>query len=313
MPSACLIEKGFSVKPKHQGGYVSAHAELCERTLVTLLRALGPWKTCMYLIGGLVPRYLITPPSDAATPPHAGTTDVDIVLDLSLLASIRAYRTLEQNLKRLDFMRGINEEGRAQHHSWRKPIDDVVTIVVDLLCDTGMEHDARIVKLPSERQLSALQIPGAHLAIADHVDVPLTAALLDDRGVVTETIRVANIVPFIVLKALAFQDRLEEKDAYDLVYCLRYYLAGPASVAAAFAHAMETVPNETLFREAVEILRQHFSTDGHIPGYRKDGPTHYARFHADPGRSDLDARNRRDAAATVDAFLRHLSLLRAEF
>ena len=73
-----------------------------------------------------------------------------------------------------------------------------------MLCDTEAEQDVRIVKLPRERRLAALRIPGAHLVVADHVEISLTAELLDDRGVVTETIRIANIVPFVVLKALDF-------------------------------------------------------------------------------------------------------------
>lgn len=47
------------MKPRHQGGYDPAHTDYCERILVTLLRGLGPWKESVYLIGGLVPRYLI--------------------------------------------------------------------------------------------------------------------------------------------------------------------------------------------------------------------------------------------------------------
>ncbi len=301
------------MKPKHQGGYTAYHAQLCERTLVTLLRGLGPWKTGIYLIGGLVPRYLISPSNDTDAPPtHAGTTDVDIVLDLSVLASVNAYHTLEQNLKNLGFVRGSNEEGQAQHHSWRKPVTDAITIVVDLLCDSEAARDARIIKLPRERRLSALSIPGAHLVAVDPVEVSLTAELLDDLGVVTEVIRIANIVPFVVLKALAFKDRLEEKDAYDLVYCLRYYRKGPESVAEAFALATHRLPDEPLVAQAVKILRDHFATDERTPGMRKDGPTSYARFCTDPGRSDLDARNRRDAVATVEAFLTHLARLKSK-
>jgi hypothetical protein len=105
------------VKPKHQGGYTALHAELCERTLVTLLRGLGPWKAGVYLAGGLVPRYLIARQSEGhhGPPPHAGTTDVALVLDLQVLAGVEAYRRLEQNLKGLGFVRGTNEEGRVQH------------------------------------------------------------------------------------------------------------------------------------------------------------------------------------------------------
>lgn len=158
------------MKPKHQGGYVSAHAELCERTLVTLLRGLGPWKESIYLIGGLVPRYLIPSPVAEATP-HAGTTDVDIVLDLNLLASVQAYRTLEQNLKGLGFVRGTNEEGQRQHHSWRKPIDAVVTIIVDLLCDTGSEQDRLPVTGRTGRHIMPASWPISHGAIS----MPATA------------------------------------------------------------------------------------------------------------------------------------------
>ena len=49
------------MKPKHQGGYTT----LCERTLVTLLRGLRPWKQGIYVIEGLVPRYLIPTALDA--------------------------------------------------------------------------------------------------------------------------------------------------------------------------------------------------------------------------------------------------------
>ena len=120
------------MKPKHQGGYTSEHADLCERTLLTLIRGLGPWKKSIYLVGGLVPRYIIHPPSGAGDhPSHAGTTDVDVFLDLNVLASTGAYRTLERNLKALGFVRGTNEDGKAQHHSWRKPYTSTITIVVD--------------------------------------------------------------------------------------------------------------------------------------------------------------------------------------
>lgn len=123
------------LKPGHEGGYTSDHADLCERTLVTLLRGLGPYKQGVYVIGGLVPRYLI-PRGPGAGPPHAGTTDVDLVLDLSVLATIEAYRRLEQNLKAMGFERGRNDEGQAQHHSWRKRVSDRVTIVVDPCAST---------------------------------------------------------------------------------------------------------------------------------------------------------------------------------
>ena len=62
-------------KPQTRAGYTLSQTVTCERTLVTLLRGLGPWKESVYLVGGLAPRYL----APGAEPPHAGTLDVDVV------------------------------------------------------------------------------------------------------------------------------------------------------------------------------------------------------------------------------------------
>lgn len=72
-------------KPATLDGYTDEHTLDCERVLVTLLRGLGPWKDSVFLIGGLTPRYLVKarPPD---VPAHAGTQDVDIVIDLQILA-----------------------------------------------------------------------------------------------------------------------------------------------------------------------------------------------------------------------------------
>jgi hypothetical protein len=51
-------------------------------------------------VGGLTPRYFVDakPP---LVPAHAGTRDVDVVIDLQILADTEAYHTLEENLKRM--------------------------------------------------------------------------------------------------------------------------------------------------------------------------------------------------------------------
>ncbi len=57
---------------------------------------------------------------------------------------------------------------------------------------------------------------------------------------------------------------------------------------------------------ALEILRARFASDERTPGARKDGPVSYARFLADPGRRDLDARHRQDATGVAGLFPRAL-------
>ena len=291
------------LKPRHEGGYTPEHAELCERTLVTLLRGLGPYKDGVYVIGGLVPRYLIPRGPGADPPPHAGTTDVDLVLDLGVLTSVEAYRRLEENLRTMGFERGRNDEGQAQHHSWRKRIGDKVTIVVDLLCDAPGGTGVRITDLPGEKRLKALGIPGGHLAVEDHIVRELTAERLDEGGVTTETVRIAGVVPFVVLKTLAYEDRAEPKDAYDLIYVLMHYGDGPAAVAAAFRERLARPSPDPLIGRAVEVLRSHFATDATTAGHRKDGPADYARFLTNPGQPDRDPLRRRNAAAVVEQLL----------
>ncbi|MGH2588350.1 MAG: antitoxin, partial [Dehalococcoidia bacterium] len=100
-----------------------------------------------------------------------------------------------------------------------------------------------------------------------------------------------------------YEERFEEKDAYDLVYCLMYYHSGPFDVATEFAERCTRWPDEALLPRVLEILRARFVGDDRTPGTRKDGPVSYARFLADPGRPDLDARRRQDAAAVVEQFL----------
>lgn len=97
-------------------GYTEQYTVDCERVLVTFLRGIGPWKESVFLVGGLTPRYLVTarPP---AVPAHAGTLDVDIVIDLQILTNTEAYSTLEDNLKRMGFERSTNNMG--QRLSWK--------------------------------------------------------------------------------------------------------------------------------------------------------------------------------------------------
>jgi len=103
-------------KPKSIDGYNEQVTRDCERVLVTLLRNLGPWKDSIFLVGGLTPRYLV-PDRPPVVPPHAGTLDIDIVLDVLILETTDAYRTLEENLRKIGFDNATNPSGQKQ--DWR--------------------------------------------------------------------------------------------------------------------------------------------------------------------------------------------------
>lgn len=84
---------------RHHSSYDDVTTVRCERALATLLGDIGPWSTRVYLAGGLAPRYIVGALPEGGRA-HVGTTDVDLVIGLTLGdESSAAYRTLEHNLK----------------------------------------------------------------------------------------------------------------------------------------------------------------------------------------------------------------------
>lgn len=142
-------------KPVTIDGYSDQYTVDCERVLVTLLRGLGPWKDSVYLVGGLTPRYLV-PSRPPVVPAHAGTLDVDIVIDLQILADTEAYHTLEHNLKRMGFERAENEAGKKLSWRWQTRTEHGALMVLELLADAPDIAGGKVQPLPTEGTISAL-------------------------------------------------------------------------------------------------------------------------------------------------------------
>lgn len=167
-------------KPQDYSGYEPQQTKACERLLVTLLRNIGPWKDTMTLIGGLVPSILF-----ANDDGHVGTTDIDLVLDLEKIAGTEAYRTIEQNLKKLGLEKGRNEDDDAQHFRWSREQEGEEPVFIEFLCPTPEGgQPGRIVPLKEsgQKRLSAVGISAAHLVFDDYIEKTLVAELLGGRG-----------------------------------------------------------------------------------------------------------------------------------
>jgi hypothetical protein len=274
---------------EHYTDYDAETTARCERALVTLLGDLGPWGERIYLVGGLAPRYLIGRIPDGARA-HIGTTDVDLVIGLALGDETpETYRTLQNNLEKAHFKQG------EPTFSWSRKVDGV-SVVVEFLCETDEVEPGRIFR-PKEgtgSKLGAFNVRGAQLVRHDFVEREIKAERLDDGGRSKVTVRVANLLPYTVLKILAFQDRHENKDAYDLVFTLLNSEGGPDAAGARCA--MSPVAGHHHADEALTLLAERFGD------LEQDGPSAYALFLAD---DDADrARLRQEAVATVREFLR---------
>ena len=265
-------------KPRTRRGYSAVTTAICERVLVTLLSGLGPWKESVYLVGGLVPRYL----APGGTPPHAGTIDVDVVIDLQLLVKTQAYRSLEENLRGMGFAPvGANKNAGA---SWRWEVrtEGGVDIVLEFLTDSPGMAGGQAQVIPGEGAIQALHIPHSSIVFDRYQLHEVHAELLDQNGVANENIRHADIVSFTCLKAFAFEQRGEHKDAHDLIYCLEHSPGAIESVVESFREA-RTGKHSTVVEDALQILRKRFVSDAHGAGYQKDGPTKVAKFELDAG------------------------------
>lgn len=290
-------------KPVTLDGYADAYTLDCERVLLTLLRGLGPWKNSVYLVGGLTPRYLVSarPPE---VPPHAGTMDVDIVIDLQLLADTEAYHTLEDNLRRLGFERATNEKGQRLSWRWQTRTEHGALMILELLADAPEIAGGRVQPLPTEGTISALNIPHSSIVFDLHQTTEIQAELLGGAGVATEIVRHANLVSFTCLKAFAFDQRFERKDSHDLIYCIEHAPEGLDAAAAAFREALAGKHGAVL-GDALAILRRRFCSDEKVEGFRKDGPVAVAFFEQGEELEMRDTRilRQREASDLVEHLL----------
>jgi hypothetical protein len=296
-------------KPTTLDGYSDQYTLDCERVLVTLLRGLGPWKDSVYLVGGLTPRYLV-----AARPPmvpaHAGTLDVDIVIDLQILADTEAYHTLEDNLKKMGFERAENEQKQKLSWRWQTRTEHGALMVLELLADAPEIAGGKVQPLPTEGTISALNIPHSSIVFDLYQVTEIQAELLGDNGVATERARHADIVSFTCLKSFAFDQRFERKDAHDLIYCIEHAPEGLGGVVAAFREA-RAGKHAAIIGDALDILQRRFANDDVTEGFRKDGPVSVAKFElgegGEPELREARALRQRQASDLIDRLLAGLA------
>jgi hypothetical protein len=140
--------------------------------------------------------------------------------------------------------------------------------------------------LPTEGTISALNIPHSSIVFDLHRVAEIQAELLGGNGVATESIKHANLVSFTCLKALAYDQRFERKDAHDLVYCIEHAPEGVEVAGDAFRRELEGKHRDVV-AASLAILHKRFASEARAEGHRKDGPVSVAKFEL--GESDAAA------------------------
>jgi len=245
--------------------YTTEAVAAARSVLLELARLLGEYRDSVVIVGGWVPELLLS----QAPRQHVGSIDVDIVLDHRKLKEI-GYKTI---LKLL-LSRGYQQS--EQPFIFFRTVqmgEQTFDVEVDFLASeySGTTRGHRTQKVQDMRPRKAR---GCDLAVSLATEVTLSGTL-PGGGKDTATLRVASIVPFLVMKAMALAGRLMEKDSWDIYYCIRYYPGGIDRLVEEFLPHLEN----GLVQEALTKIAEKFASPEHV------GPKHVADFEdlSDPG------------------------------
>lgn len=261
----------------------AAHSVLLE-----LVRMLGEYRNDIAVVGGWVPTLLF----EDAEEKHIGSIDVDIALN-HLTIDDAVYRTIHDLL----ISRGY-KEGKQPFIFFRTVnIDGTdVEVEVDLLAGeyegTGKSHRTQFIQ-----DLKVRKARGCELAF-EQQDEKVVKGELPGGGKDSASVKVAAIAPFIVMKGMALHDRIKEKDAWDIYYCVKHYPGGNEKLADDFQQHL----GNKLVLEGLNKIAEKFVSVEHY------GPTSVANFDeiTDP---EERAFRQRDAFERIHDLLTRLGIV----
>ena len=156
-----------------------------------------------------------------------------------------------------------------------------INVEVDLMAGEygGTGKGRRTQKV---QDIRARKARGCDLAFDASITVTLEGEL-PDGGKDKVSFKVAGIVPFLVMKGMAMFERMKEKDAYDIYYCVEHYSGGVEGLAAEFRPHIKN----KLIIEGLQKIRSKFASIEHI------GPKWVADFLEVTEKEDRDIIMRR--------------------
>lgn len=268
--------------------YSANAVEAARSVLIEIVHILGAYHDDIVIVGGWVPELLLS----GSHEPHIGSTDIDLALDNHSLQEPRY-----QPLKRLLLDRGYLEDEQQPFIFYRTVAirDRKLVVQIDLLAGeyqgTGPSHRTQHFE-----DARARKARGCGLALRMNTEISIQGTL-PDGGKDQVVVRVATIVPFLVMKGMALADRIKEKDAWDIYYCLKNYPGGLD----AFVDEFMPHRDDGLVKEGLLKIGAKFASPSHV------GPKWVAEFYAITDREERE-RVQRDAYEQVSYLLEKLGL-----
>ena len=266
--------------------YPADSLDLSTQALLTTWDCLPEFRDVLVLVGGLAVRFLTKPPVEG----QPGPVTLDVDFGVSIAAEGGAYPGIRENLSGHGF---IWANGRFTRKF------PTLELHIDLLTDDD-HSDKGTATL--DDGLSVEIFPGINRALACYRPVPVTGETLLGSPL-TETIKVAEIGPLLVLKLNAFggpRGRKAPKDAHDILYLAENYLGGIRAAVAGF-QAERQAANRGI-RHAERCLAEYFGNPD------AQGPMACAAFrlnnqHLEPQNAEVSQRIRQQCVTLAKALL----------
>ena len=200
------------------------------------------------MLGGLVPELLC---SDSAFR-HAGTTDVDVQVDLEIACGSVNTRRLEHALRNAEFRPDADQV-------WRWVAEGMPTRAVvkfELLADLDDQPAQSTITFDECDQLGAANLRGTGFAARDLVVHELRARIGGVDHVVE--VNVTGLAGFLLAKTAAAWSRRKAKDWYDIAFVLLHNDAGGVAEAAALVRERFGAEIVGSIRTALDDLQANF-------------------------------------------------------
>ncbi len=204
------------------------------------------------VLGGLVPELLCT----ASAYRHAGTTDIDVQVNLEIAAGSVSATRLERALRKAGFVPDTE-------YMWRWVAEGLETRAVvkfELLADLDDQPEGAILVFDGCERLGAANLRGTGFAARD-LEVRELRANIGGLQHSAE-VNVSGLAGFLLAKACAAYARRLPKDWYDIAFVLIHNDAGgpEAATVAVLDRFGDDIVGST--RSAIRDLRANFAGPG---------------------------------------------------
>lgn len=230
--------------------YTADLTDTSKSALLELALVLKRYWNGFVLVGGWAPYFILEkhkkPENEFS---HVGSIDIDLAIDPAQVPE-EEYASIVELIEKRGYKQRKDRLGNPVPFSFEKSFKKA-TISADFLTPAYPQKKTRHRKI--QRDLQARTLYGAEAALKHNFETTLSGKL-PENGQATASVKVADAVACIALKALALGDRYKEKDAYDIYSVLAYYENGPDDVARQFKPCL----GEPVIREALEKLRVQF-------------------------------------------------------